>query len=242
MRVALVTGAAGGIGRATVARLVADDYAVAAYDVDPAVADLAADRVLAITGDVRDPAALVAAADAAVERFGGLHAVVAGAAVIRGGARLWESPVGELDELLDVDVRGVWHTAAATVPVMLAGPDPSACRFVGVASAAAHRGLFGLSAYVAAKHAVLGLVRGLAADLVGTGITACAVSPGATRTPMLDETASLYGLPDPEELAEHQLIRRVIEPEEMAAAIAFCCSPEGAVLNGRVLEADGGPA
>lgn len=240
MKVVMVTGAAGGIGTATVARLVADGHAVLAFDVKDEVERLANTDVATVVGDVRSPAALAAATALAVERFGGLHAVVAAAAVIRGGQRQWETPASELDELLDVDVRGVWNTAAATIPVLLASAEPRECRFVAVASAAGHRGLFGLSAYATAKHAVVGFVRGLAADLVGTGVTASGVSPGATRTPMLAETAELYGLAGPEALAEHQLLRRLIEPEEIAAALAFCCSPEGAVLNGRMLEADGG--
>jgi SDR family mycofactocin-dependent oxidoreductase len=160
--------------------------------------------------------------------------------VIAGGRPLWETDHDLLDEVWDVDTRGVWNTAAAAVPAMLAGPDPSGGRFVAIASAAAHDGLFGLAAYNVAKHGVIGLVKGLAADLAGTGVTASAVSPGATRTPMLDATADLYGLPDAESFAAHQLIRRLLEPEEVAAAIAFCCSREGVVVNGSVVRADGG--
>ena len=127
-----------------------------------------------------------------------------------------------------------------TIPHLLAGPDPSGGRFVAIASAAGSHGLFHLAAYNAAKHAVIGLVKGLAADLVGTGVTACAVSPGSTRTRMLDATAALYGLTDAEELASAQLLRRLLEPSEIAATIALCCSIEGAALNGSVVSADGG--
>jgi SDR family mycofactocin-dependent oxidoreductase len=240
MRVALVTGAAGGIGSATVARLVRDDYAVVALDVRNEVETLAGDLVISVVADVRHRRALDESVGAALDRFGRLDAVVAAAAVISGGRPLWEADPAELDLLLDVDTRGVWNTAAAAVPAMLAGPDPSGCRFVAVASAAAHHGMFGLSAYNVAKHGVIGLVKGLAADLVGTGVTASAVSPGSTRTSMLDATADLYGLPDTETFSSRQLLRRVLEPDEVAAAIAFCCSREGAVVNGSVVHADGG--
>ncbi|WP_157073428.1 SDR family oxidoreductase, partial [Kribbia dieselivorans] len=125
------------------------------------------------------------------------------------------------------------------VPAMLAGPSPSTARFVAVASAAGAHGLFHLAAYSTAKHAVVGLVRGLAADLVGTGVTAVAVSPGSTNTTMLAQTAALYDVPV-DELAAHTKLRRVLEPEEIAATIAFCCSPAGAALNGSVVQADGG--
>ena len=92
-----------------------------------------------------------------------------------------------------------------------------------VASAAGHRGLWHLAAYITAKHAVVGLVLGLAADLRGTGVTATAVSPGSTRTPMLSATAALYDLADPEELIQDQLVERLLEPGEVAAAICWLC-------------------
>jgi NAD(P)-dependent dehydrogenase (short-subunit alcohol dehydrogenase family) len=134
----------------------------------------------------------------------------------------------------------VWHTAAVTVPFMLAGPEPHGGRFVAISSAAGVTGLFGLSAYSAAKHAVVGLVRGLAEDLVGTGVTAVAVAPGSTRTDMLDATARLYGLEDVAPFAGSSLTRRIQDPHEVAEVIAFCCSPEAASLNASVIHAGGG--
>ncbi len=260
-RVALVTGAARGIGAATVRALAARGYRVVAVDSCAgdgpgrpdgvayplatrdeltALADADPDRIVPHVADVRDGAALAEAAALAVERFGRLDAAVAAAAVIAGGLPLWRTPPAQLRTLWDVDVLGVWNTAAACVPHMLAGPEPGGCRFVAVASAAAAHGLFHLSAYNTVKHAVVGLVRGLAADLVGTGVTAAAVSPGSTRTPMLAATAGLYGLDDVAGFADSQLIRRLIDPAEVAAAVAFCCSREGGVVNGSVLSADGG--
>ncbi|MGB0100197.1 MAG: mycofactocin-coupled SDR family oxidoreductase [Nocardioides sp.] len=237
MRVALVTGAAGGIGSATVTRLVDQGYAVVGLDRDPAPEG---EQVAHVVGDVRDRAAVQRAVDLALDRWGRLDAAVACAAVIAGGHPLWETPDTELTDLLDVDVRGVWNTAAVVVPVMLDGPDPSGCRFVAVASAAGSHGLYNLAAYTTAKHAVVGMVKGLAADLTATGVTAVAVSPGSTDTPMLRATGELYGVPDPVVFTSHQLLRRLLEPDEIAATIAFCCSVEGAVLNGSVVHADGG--
>lgn len=254
MRVALVTGAARGIGAATVARLLADGYAVMAVDACagadaapypmPTVADLEAvvagrEHGRARVADVRDRSAVAQVVDETLARWGRLDAVVAGAAVIAGGAPLWETPDADLDLLWQTDVRGVWNTAAVTVPAMLAGPSPSTARFVAVASAAGAHGLFHLAAYSTVKHAVVGLVRGLAADLVGTGVTAVAVSPGSTNTDMLAQTAALYDVPV-EDLAGHTKLRRVLEPDEIAATIAFCCSPAAAALNGSVVQADGG--
>lgn len=264
-RVALVTGAARGIGASTVRHLAAQGYAVLALDwcagdshADPAGApeglgyamptqeDLRAltaelgEQVVPFIADVRDRDALCVAVQTVLKKWGRLDAVVAGAAVIAGGTPLWEAPRAELDLLWEIDVLGVWNTAAETIPIMLAGPNPAGCRFVAVASAAGTRGLYRLGSYGIAKHAVVGLVKGLAADLVGTGVTAVAVSPGSTRTDMLTASANLYGLDSRDDLAEHQLLKRLLDSEEVAAAIAFCCSLDGAALNGSVIHADGG--
>ena len=251
----MVTGAARGIGAATVHRLAAQGYAVVAVDwcagpdappyPMPFAADLEAvaaahPSVATVVADVRDHAALDRAVQTALERWGRLDVAVAAAAVIAGGKPLWETPTDLLDLLWQIDVHGVWNTAAAAIPAMLAGPDPSGCRFVAVASAAGHHGLHHLAAYNVAKHAVVGLIRGLAADLVGTGVTAVAVSPGSTRTAMLEHSVTLYPDASVNDLIAHQLLRRALDPDEIAAAIAFCASPEGAVLNGSVVNADGG--
>lgn len=257
-RVVLVTGAARGIGAATVQALLAAGNRVVAVDscagsdaglpypiasrdeLEALVATAPDGAVVGHVADVRDRDALAGAVQIALDRWGRLDATVAAAAVVLGGRALWETPVGEVELLWDVDVKGVWNTAAVTVPAMLAGPQPSGARFVAIASAAGSHGLHHLAAYSAAKHAVIGLVRGLAADLVGTGVTACAVSPGSTRTPMLEATAELYGLPNIEAFSHHQLLQRILDPVEVAATVAFCCSAAGGVVNGSVVHADGG--
>jgi SDR family mycofactocin-dependent oxidoreductase len=258
-RVALVTGAARGIGAATVRALVAQGYGVLAMDWCvgdhapahvpyplPTSADLTAvaescgPDVIPYVGDVRNFAQVSTAVQKAVDRWGRLDAAVAAAAVILGGAPLWETPEDDLRALMEIDAFGVWHTAAAAIPAMLNNPRPHECRFVAVASAAAHHGLHRLAAYNAAKHAVAGIVKGLSADLIGTGVTACAVSPGSTETEMLRATATLYQLPDPTSFAAQQRIGRLIEAAEIADVIAFCCSVAGAPLNGSVVNADGG--
>lgn len=257
-----MTGAARGIGAATVRRLLDEGYCVTAldwcagdrpggrvpglpYDMPKraelqAVVDDSDGRAVAVVADVRDRGALVLAVAQTVERWGRLDVAVAAAAVLLGGQPLWETQHSALDLLWDVDVRGVWNTAAAAVPVMVGSGSPGGCRFVAVSSAAGTYGLFRLAAYNTAKHAVVGLVKGLAADLAGTGVTASVVSPGSTRTDMLAATAAVYGLADREEFADSQLIRRLIDPDEIAATIAFCCSLDGGVVNGTVVHADGG--
>jgi SDR family mycofactocin-dependent oxidoreductase len=255
-RVAVVTGAARGIGAGVVAALVRDGLHVIAVDAcedEPGLGYPLADkedllaveragegRVTAVVADVRDAEGMRDLAADASRRFGGIDVAVAAAGAIAGGRPQWETPSAELALMVDLNLTGVWNLAAAVVPAMLRRPEPRAGRFVALASAAGHRGLWHLAAYGAAKHAVVGLVRGLAADLRGTGVTAVAVSPGATRTPMLDATASLYGLADCAALGSHQVVDRLLEPEEVAESVRWLCSPAAAVVTGSVVHADGG--
>ncbi len=255
-RVAIVTGAARGIGAAVVHRLAGQGWQVGAVDAcaeDPAVgyplgsrADIQSvcepygEAVLPLLADVRDPAAVARAVESTVDRFGGLDAAVAGAGVVAGGTDAWETDDETWRLLLDVDLMGVVHLVRSAVPALLARPQPRAGRFVAIASVAAHHGLWRLSAYNAAKHAVAGFVLGLAADLRGSGVTATAVSPGSTRTPMLRATADLYGMDDPEGFAAHQLVGRLLAPAEIAATIGWLCGAESGALTGTVVRADGG--
>lgn len=255
-RVALVTGAARGIGAAVVNRLAGEGWLVVAVDLGadlPGVhyplgrrEELAAlaqrwpGRVLDVVADVREQHTLTEAVALAEREFGGLDAAVAGAAVMAGGKPLWETTDAEWDALFDIGVRGVFTLARAAVPALLRRPVPRSGRFVALASAAAHKGLWHLAGYNAAKHSVVGLIRGLATDLRGTGVTATAVSPGSTRTAMLDATATLYGLGDVEEFAQHQLVERLLAPEEVAAAVCWLCGEQSSAITGTVVHADGG--
>ncbi len=253
---AVVTGAARGIGAAVVHRLAGGGWRVVAVD---ACADLAGvgyplgtlaeldavalahpGSVLPVVADVRDEPALAAAVRLATDEFGGLDAAVAAAAVLAGGRPLWETTDAEWDALYETGLRGVFHLARTAVPAMLARPEPRSGRFVALASAAAHQGLWHLAAYNAVKHGVVGLVRGLAADLRGSGVSATAVSPGSTDTAMLAATAALYGMPSPKPFGVQQLVERLLDPDEVAAAVCWLCGPDSSAVTGSVLHADGG--
>jgi NAD(P)-dependent dehydrogenase (short-subunit alcohol dehydrogenase family) len=97
-----------------------------------------------------------------------------------------------------------------------------------------------LAAYGAAKAGVAGLVRGLAADLAGSGVTANGVAPGPTSTTMLDVTAEIYGFANVEDFAHNPLHGRLLHPDEIAAPIAWLCSRESSSLTGHVLPTDAG--
>jgi SDR family mycofactocin-dependent oxidoreductase len=249
-RVAVVTGAGRGIGAATARALHADGWSLVLVDRcedDPALPYALATKdeldgvardtdAIVCVADVRDQAQLDAAVARAVEAYGGLDAAVAVAGGIAGG-EAWSMPEATWDVMLGVNLEGVWRLARAAVPAML---ERGTGRFVAVASAGGTLGLPLLSAYSAAKHGVIGLVRSLAAELGPHGITANAIAPGSTRTAMLDASAAVYGLTDVDEFASHHLLQRLVTPEEVAAAIAWACSPAASGVTGAVIPVDAG--
>jgi len=262
-RVALVTGAARGIGAATVAALAAGGWRVVAVDrcaddtalpyalgsrgdLDRVVADACAkagdSAVIAAQADTRDPDALASAVRLAEDRWGGLDAAVAAAGVIAGGVPAWQLPLEQQHAVLDINLGGVLTLARVTVPAMLRRPEPRHGRFLAVASAAATRGMPMLAAYGAAKAGVTGFVRALAVELGGTGVTANAVSPGSTATSILDESARLYDLPDARSFAAQQPIGRLLRPAEVAAVLAFLAGEGASAMTGAIVPVDGGLA
>lgn len=256
--VAIITGAGRGIGAATARQLAAAGWQLVLVDRcqdDPVLgyplataAELAAvveacggpAVAVGVEADVRDQAALDAAVATAVERFGGLDAAVAAAGCIVGGDPAWEVADDAWTTMLGVNLEGVWRLARAVVPALLARPEPRHGRFVAVSSSGGTDGLPLLSAYVAAKHGVHGLIRSLAAELGPHGVTANAVAPGSTRTAMLEASAAVYELEGVEAFTQHHLLGRLLVPDEVAALIAWVCSPGSGGVTGAVLPVDAG--
>jgi SDR family mycofactocin-dependent oxidoreductase len=197
------------------------------------------DVVRAVVADATDPEALAAVIEGA-EAWGDLEAFVANAGVIAGGLPAWELPAEQQRALLEVNLESVILAAQLVAPSLLGRPRPRSGRFVAVTSSGATRGMSGLAAYSAAKAGVEGFVRGLAADLHGSGVTANAVAPGSTDTPLLTESARLFDLPSPRDFAPRQPLERLLNPAEVAATIAFLLGPGGSAITGATVPVDGG--
>ncbi len=255
---AVVTGAARGMGAAIAERLAADGFDLVL--VDGPAADLAqavgyplgtaqqltdlaekcrshGGRVLVSPGDVRDEEVLLAAVDLVPD--GRLQVAVAVAGIIGADKPAWEFTHDELATDLAVNFHGVANLARAAVPRLLSGPAGLG-RFVAVVSTAGESGLPRLAGYVSSKHAALGYIRSLAADLGPSGVTANAVLPGSTRTALLERSAQVYGLHSAEDFAPHQRLGRLVEPAEIAAAVSWLCGPGATAVTGAAIRVDGG--
>jgi SDR family mycofactocin-dependent oxidoreductase len=257
-RVAIITGAARGIGAATARRLAADGWRLVLVDVaadNPALTyslstpgDLEATvaacggpaRAIGVVADVRRQDDLDRAVAVATDRFGGLDAAVASAGCIGGGETSWHTPDELWSTMVGVNLEGVWRLANAAIPALLTRPSPRQGRLVAVSSAGGLVGLPLLAAYCAAKAGVVGLIRSLAAELGPYGVTANAIAPGSTTTAMLDASASVYGLDGTAEFATHHMLPRLLDPSEPAALLAWLCGPESSGMTGAILPVDAG--
>ncbi|MBE1875835.1 SDR family NAD(P)-dependent oxidoreductase [Myceligenerans pegani] len=232
--VVLVTGAAGGIGRATAARLAAEGCRLVLLDRNPPdVGDLDPDRALAASVDVTDEAALTRTVEEAGHRFGGLDVVV-GCAGISGpvGTVLDEVTPRQWHEVMDVNVTGSFLLLRAAAPLLRRSPAPSV---VLVASDSALVAAPGMAPYCASKAAVLQLVRAASVDLAP--IRVVAVCPSIVDTPM---SRADLGIDPGVAGGFDDLPYPVQTTGEVAASIAFLCSPWARAVSGTALVSDFG--
>ena len=235
--VAIVTGAAGGVGRATVELLTARGARVVAEDVNRSVSELEGERVATLQGDVAAPDTARRAVALANEHFGALDVVVnnAGRFLLKPTV---ETTDGEWDELLRVNVRGAFLHCREALPALSERGDG---RIVNVASISGTIGLPGQTAYCSTKGAIVQLTRQLAIEHAPR-VRVNAVAPGAIDTGFMDE--ALTGVPDREatlaSVAASHPLGRLARAEEIAEVIAFLASPRSSIITGAVLMADGG--
>jgi meso-butanediol dehydrogenase / (S,S)-butanediol dehydrogenase / diacetyl reductase len=231
-RVALVTGAASGIGRATAIRLRDEGARVAGLDVAP----VDVDGVHGIGCDVRDEDQ-VAAAVAAAARWGGRIDLLANVAGVASSAHTTDVTLAEWDRILAVNLTGTFLACRAALPHLIAARGA----VVNVASLAGVRGWRYSAAYSAAKGGVVALTRALAVEYAPDGVRVACVCPGSVDTPLKRD---LVPAPDQDpRLAGHAralLDPPVADPAEVAAAIAYLGSAEARFATGAVLRLDGG--
>jgi NAD(P)-dependent dehydrogenase (short-subunit alcohol dehydrogenase family) len=237
-RVAVITGGASGIGRAFAQRLADEGCHVAIADLHP---DDTLDASIRAKGreafsarcDLADDAAVRGFAAATLERFGRVDILVNNAAYIPLKA-LDSLSLGEFREVMAVNVEAALLLAQAFVPGMR---ERGAGRIVNIISSTTSTPMPTFVSYTTSKMASMGLVRALAAELGGSGITVNGISPGLTRT-----EAAARELPEAlfAAVRERQLIKRTEVPDDLVGALAFLTSSDAGFITGQVLNVDGG--
>jgi NAD(P)-dependent dehydrogenase (short-subunit alcohol dehydrogenase family) len=247
-RVAIVTGAAGGIGRATAAllseggaRVVATDLKDAPIEETAALLESGGGEVLTAAHDVSAAADWQRVVAEASSRFGAVDLLVNNAGVEGVVAPLEASPDEVFDQVMAVNVKGVFLGMKAVIPAMRKRGGGA---IVNVASVAGVVGDATIAPYVASKHAVIGLTKSAASGYGGEGIRVNAVGPAPIETRMMRSLEAGFG-PGSEESVKAMLEQRIPlgrygTPEEVAAVIGFLCSDDARFVNGSFYTVDGG--
>ncbi len=245
-RVAIVTGAASGIGAATALAMAAEGARVVVADVNEAGAKATVERIekaggraLALAADVTRAADNQALVERALAAFGRLDVFHANA-----GVPQWKADIEDVDEtvfdlIMDVNVKGVWLGARCALPVM---KRQRRGVFLVTASTAAIRPRPGGQTYAASKGAVVTLTKALALEVAPHGVRVVAIAPVATHTPMLPTFMNRKEV-DAESLARYVAtvpLGRLNQPEDVARAAVFLASDDAAMITGACLEVDGG--
>jgi len=240
-RIALVTGGASGFGRGIAERFAREGASVAILDIDRAGAERAAREiagdVLAVGCDVADGDAVQRAVARVLDAFGGLDILVNNAGTSHRNRPMLEVSEEEFDRVFAVNVKSIYHTARACVPVLRARGGGV---IVNIGSTAGIRPRPGLTWYNASKGAVNTLTRSMAVELAPDRIRVVGVAPVAGDTPLL---ATFLGEDTPEQRRRFLATipwGRFSTPTDVAAAVAFLASDEAEMITGAVLEVDGG--
>jgi 3-oxoacyl-[acyl-carrier protein] reductase len=239
-RVAVVTGAASGVGLGIAEVLAQEGARVVVVDLDPAAGERAAEWLrssghdaLAVSADVVDRAAVDAMAARALEHYGRIDIAAANAGIYP-AVSIAEMTDADWDRVMDINVKGALHTIQACLPAMR---ERHYGRIVLTSSITGPIvGAPELAHYAASKAAILGLMRSAALELVDDGITVNAVQPGNVRTPGIE----VFGREFIADMVKSIPMKRLAEPADVGWAVRFLASEEAGYITGQTIVIDGG--
>src|SRR5262245_38656431 len=242
-RVAVVTGAASGMGLAIARHLAARGDPVGLLDVQGAAALRAAEELrktgataIAVEADVTDRGAVEAALDKVRSELGPIMIMVTSAG-LDSFEPFTDITVESWDRILAINLTGTFHCLQAAVPDMLAARWG---RMVTISSSSAQSGAVRMAHYVASKGGVIGLTKALALELAPHGITVNAIPPGLIDTPMARRAEGAGGIGKIDKIAARIPVGRAGTPDDIAAVCAFLCSEEAGYITGQVIGVNGG--